>query len=233
MIARILLAFVASVSLGATSGQAAILKSYDFTATTGLGDTLLNGNDLIASDGTVAGGLYSFAANQGLRLTNALPNTTNYAIEMRLRFDDCIAGWAKLIDFQDKQVEAGLYIRDGQISFYPISDKFGSVTKGSFFTLGLERAGGMLTTFLNGTQIFSIADYGNALPLNNVLNFVVDDLDNGQPGSEGFAGAVDYIRIHDDRSTFAAVPVPASLPLLAAGLGLFGLIRRAGSRRRI
>jgi hypothetical protein len=225
MKARVCLTSVAALFLAAVSAQGAILKSYDFT--TGLGDTLTNGNDLTASGGTVAGGLYAFGANQGLRLDDALPDADTYAIEMRLRFDDCIAGWAKLLDYQDRASDDGLYLWGGQAIFFPIGDKFGAVSAGEFFTLGLERVGGLLTAFWNGTQVFSMPDLDdNAVSGGNILNFFVDDLTWGQ--SESFAGAVDFIRIHDDRSTFgmSPVPVPATLPLLMAGLGLVGMMGR-------
>ena len=126
MKARVFLTSVAVLLWLGASAQGAILKSYDFS--TGLGDTLANGNDLTASGGTVAAGLYTFGPNQGLRLTDALPSTTDFAIEMRLRFDDGVAGWAKLLDFQDRTIEDGLYLWADQLIFYPISDQFGSVT---------------------------------------------------------------------------------------------------------
>lgn len=224
------LTVVAAICL-AQGAQGAVLKSYDFT--TGLGDTLGAGHDLTANGGTVAGGLYAFGANQGLRLTEALPDTETYAIEMRLRFDDCIAGWAKMLDFQNLASDDGLYLWADRAIFFPISDQFGAVNAGEFFTLGLDRVGGLLTAFLNGTQVFSMPDVGNnAVSVPNILNFFRDDVTGDH--SETFAGAVDFIRIHDDRSTFgmAPVPVPASLPLLAAAMGLFAVMRRSKSAKR-
>lgn len=228
MVARVVLATAMAFLLGAAAAQGAILKSYDFT--TGLGDSLGNGTVLAAAGGTVGGGLYTFGPNQGLRLTDALPSTTTYGLEMRLRFDDSIAAWAKLIDFQDRTSDDGLYIWANNPVFTPISDQLGTINPGAFFDIALERAGGFLTVFLNGSQVFHIEDWGNnAVSANNILNFFLDDnMANHDCPLEVFAGAVDFIRIHDDRSTFGVtpVPVPASLPLLAAGMGLFGLMRR-------
>ena len=230
-----LVAALASFVLVSSAAQAALLNSYDFD-TLGRGDTLLVGDDLTDNGGTIAGGLYSFTDNQGLRLTAALPDTSNYGIELRFKVIDSIAGYNKLIDFQDLSSDFGLYLLEGTVDFFTALSTSGTVSLGEFVTVGLERSGGSISLFLDGAFLGTATDDSEqAVSLGNILNFFVDDT---QVAGESFAGAVDFIRIHNDSSTFGqapampAIPVPASLPMLLSGLGLLSLLRRAGSRQR-
>jgi len=217
--------------LGTTgSANAALLKSYDFDS--GLSDTLGAGVDLTASGGTVSGGRYTFGGNQGLRLTSALASTSDYGIEIKMKMDAGSSGFSKLVDFQDLASDLGLYVLNGTIDFYTVGPTGGSVPVETEVTIGLERKAGVISVFLNGGLVITGADGGGqGVPAGNILNFFEDDYSTGQ--RESFAGSADFIRIHDDASTFGTVPspipVPTSLPLLAGGLGLFGLI---GARRK-
>ena len=203
------------------AANAALIKSYDFDGD--LTDTLGNGANLISSGGTVGSGAYSFAANQGLRLTSALPNTTTYGIEINFRVTDSTGGFNKIIDFQDLASDIGLYVRSGSLDFYTAGPTAGTILLNTDYTVGLARSAGFVELFLDGVSLFSVADGGQAISATNVLNFFEDDHRTGQ--GESFAGSVDFIRIHDDSSTFgtapAAVPAPATLWLM--GLGLAGI----------
>jgi len=177
-----------------------VLKSYDFDGD--LSDTLGNGADLVASGGTVDAGRYFFDLNQGLRLTTALPCTTDYAIEIRFQANDNVGGFNKLIDFQDLQNDSGLYVLNGEIDFFSAGPTgFGVVTLNTDTTIGMTHEAGQASIYQDGVLLFTVADpLGQGIPSNNILNFFVDDFPTGQ--SEAFVGSVDFIRIHRDVSTF-------------------------------
>ncbi len=208
--------------------NAALLKSYDFNGD--YSDTLGNGNELVASGGSILSGMYNFTDNQGLELTSAFTNTANYAIEMRLSVNDSLSGWNKLIDFQELSSDNGFYLKDDNFNFYvsgsnPVG---GPVILNEFFDFAFVRSAGIITTYFNGVALTAFNDSSNqAVSSSNILNFFEDDFATGQ--GESFIGAVDYIRIHDDASTFgsqptASIPEPSILAIFA--LGIFGLASR-------
>jgi hypothetical protein len=208
--------------------NAGIIKSYDFDSS--LTDTLGNGVDLTASGGAVSAGRYSFTNNQGLRLTSALSSTTDYGIEIKFQMNDSLSGYNKLIDFQDLASDLGLYELNGGIRFYTASGAFGSVSLNTDFTIGLARSAGAMELFLDGVSIFSGSD-GSSQGVSgaNTLNFFEDDSATGQV--ESFTGSVDFIRIHDDSSTFGTAPVgtvpePSTYAMLILGLAALGYGRR-------
>jgi hypothetical protein len=235
-------ALAAMTLFGASAANAALINSYDFTAD--LTDTLGAGNTLTASGGTVTGGRYDFGLNEGLRLTNALGDTFAYAIEVGLSVIDSISGFNKLIDFQDlsaatKRSDSGLYVQGGGIRFFNSPGPDGSVSLNTDFVAGLERlSDGTLNIYLDGVLIRTTTDSENssvsgvnqAVSDTNVLNFFEDELFGAGQG-EAFVGSADFIRIHDDASTFgqapavSAVPLPAALPLLLLSLGTLGAFR--------
>jgi hypothetical protein len=223
-------ALLAAIATG-SSAEGALLKSYDFNGD--YSDTLSNGVDLIPSGGSISGGRYNFAINQGLRLLTALPSTTDYGIEIRFRVEDDVVSFNKLIDFQNLTSDSGLYQYNGGLYFYSSGPQSppGTVLLNTDHTVGLARSGGSIEVFLDGVPIaVPLVDGSNlAVPGGNVLNFFQDD--NG--GSEAFIGSAEFIRIHNDSSTFglapelaptsSGLPEPSSLTLL--GLGVLGLIR--------
>ncbi|ASP49500.1 PEP-CTERM sorting domain-containing protein [Cognaticolwellia beringensis] len=207
--------------------NAGLIKSYDFNGD--LSDTIGNGVDMIANGGSVTGAEYHFTNNQGLKLTSALSNTSDYAIEMRLRVIDSLISWNKLIDFSNLVSDNGLYLLNGNFDFYVSGSNplGGPVNLNEFFTIAFVRSAGVITTHFNGVALTPFNDSSNqAVPSANILNFFEDDTDTG--GRESFVGAVDFIRIHDDASTFGTAPInvpePSTLAIFA--LGMIGLASR-------
>lgn len=214
------LAMVAGLS---TTANAALINSYDFNNGS-LSDTLGNGLDLIASGGVVSSGRYSFTDNQGLRLTSALPSTTDYGIEIGFQMSDSLSGYNKLIDFQNLGSDIGLYALNGTVNFYTLGSAGGSLSLNTDFTVGIARSAGVVNLFLDGLLLSSFTDpSGQAVSGANILNFFEDDFATGQ--GESFAGSADFIRIHNDSSTFGAQPamIPEPATLLLVGLGLAGI----------
>ncbi|MDH3767284.1 MAG: Ig-like domain-containing protein, partial [Gammaproteobacteria bacterium] len=194
---------IATVDVCVVGTNSGLINSYDFNGD--LSDTLANGVDLVASGGAVDVGRYFFEPNQGLRLTQALPCVTDYAVEIRFQVNDEVLEFNKLIDFQELASDPGVYIFEGGINFFPQPDVAGLLALDTDFTVGIARAAGQVEVYLDGNLLFSFADVENvAVPLQNVLNFFVDDF--GTLQGESFAGSVDFIRIHNDASTFGTQP---------------------------
>lgn len=211
--------------------NATLINSYDFNGD--LSDTLGNGNDLVSSGGSVSSGRYFFSNNQGLRLTSALPSTTEYGIEIKFKISDTLLGYNKIIDFQDLASDIGLYALNSNIKFYTASPSVGSILLDTDFTLGFTRsAAGIIEGFINNVSIFSVADSNQAVSAANILNFFEDDFHTGQ--GESFTGSVDFIRIHNNSSTFGnapTIPEPTTVLLLGSGLIGFMGMRKKSSKK--
>jgi hypothetical protein len=229
--------------LSVSAANAALIKSYDFNGD--LTDTLLNGEDLVKLEddsggtGSVANGRYTFLADQGLKLTSAFTDNADYGIEIGFISSQTTEDH-KIIDFQELQSGFGLYIDDGAVNFYDISGGLGIISPDSDpFTIGLSRSGGAISLFLDNMPLqrspprlpYNPADpLGKAVPGNNILHFFVPDTTTFPDLT--IAGSVDFIRIHDDSSTFgtqpiSAVPAPATLWLFSTALiGLIGFGKR-------
>ncbi len=178
----------------------------------------------------MSNGAYDYTANKVLRLTSALPSTTVYCIDISLTVTERVSGFNKLIDFSDLLFDLGLYIYDGQITFYDYDEVGGTISVNETFILGLERAAGSLSVFLDGILLSTISDSDNlAVSTTNILNFFEDDVSTNQ--GEAVNGSVDFIRIHNDSSTFTAVPEPSTIVLI--GLSILGLqLRKRQSNQR-
>ena len=223
------LAAIVAIGMAAQPASAALIKSYDFNGD--LTDTLGNGADLVAFGGSLGGGRYTFGNNQGLRLSSALPSTTDYTIEIKFEMTSNPTFWNKLIDFQNRGSDTGLYVGGDRLQFFNTTvGGPNAISLNTDVVVRLERNGttGQVVGSTNGVQQWSFADGGNlGVPGGNLLHFFMDDFNTGQ--GETFAGSVDHIRIFDSNPD--PVPEPGTLALL--GLGCAGFIwhRRRRSRQ--
>ncbi|MEM8844309.1 MAG: hypothetical protein AAGB35_04620 [Pseudomonadota bacterium] len=212
-----------SIIFTSASVHAALIKSYDFNGN--LSDTLLNGNDLVASGGTINAGRYEFTNNQGLQLSSALENINEYAIEIKFQTNTDSSGYSKLIDYDNLGLDEGLYIFNGGVTFFGnTTTTAGNIPLNTDVIVAISRSADVISVYLNNTFLFSASDdIGRAVPADNNLNFFEDDTFTIQ--RESFAGSVDYIRIYNEPTTF--VPVPAAVWLFGSALlGLVGYSKR-------
>src|SRR5262249_14654707 len=73
-----------------------------------LADTL-GGPALMADGGTLSGSGYAFSNNHGLLLAGGLANTSTYSVVMSLQLATMFPYYKKLIDFQQRTQDVGLY----------------------------------------------------------------------------------------------------------------------------
>jgi hypothetical protein len=194
---RLALAFlsIGTVSAGMGAAEAATVTHFY-----GLSNTLTDaygGPTLVSNGGSLSASGYSFAANQGLSLSNAIdPN--NYSILLDYSLSDT-AGWNKVIDFKNLTSDNGLYHQNGKLNFYPKgASNTTSIGDNTPVRLVITRDGATTAGYFNGVQEFSFNDTSNDgvfSASNNIINFFIDDA--ATSGSEASGGSLQQIVIYN------------------------------------
>jgi hypothetical protein len=188
-----------------------LLRDYDFKES--LKDGTKAGPELRSLGGSVGDGAYSFAAGNGLEVTR-LGVTDHYALEIVFRFDD-VDDWQKVLDFKNREADAGLYVYNGQLQFYSLGTG-GDVRPGHDCRARLERdrTSKLVRGFLNDQLVFQFIDTdGGAVFENETAHFFVDD---SSTEDEQTSGSVSRIRVWDSPGFAVVKPEPAKP---AAGTG--------------
>lgn len=173
----------------------------------------LGGPDLTGLGGTFVAGGYQFAANQGLGVLGAMPDSV-YTVDIVFQFDS-LAGWRKILDFKNYATDDGYYTYDDQLQFV--------VVAGSVFATGphelaantqlqstLTRdATGHVIGYVNRVQAFEFDDTAGVARLEApgaVAHFFVDDTATG--GGESAGGIARRIRMYDRALAANELPPP-------------------------
>lgn len=232
--------FGSLLTISSTCFGATLTHQYQFNGN--LSDDFA-GPSLVSNGGTVNATNYSFAANQGLSLSNALVDPADYSIEIVFNFSE-LSSYRKIIDFKDRTVDAGMYNQDTRTRFYTqTTGELGEFTANVDARLVLTRddATDLVSIYVDGSLKDSFTDSGSDAVFsaaNNIIWFFQND--TVQSG-EASPGVVDLIRIYDGDLTSgevaalggpSPVPEPSSLLLASCATSLFGLnwIRRRKTR---
>lgn len=202
----------------------------------------LGGPALTSLGGTITASGYVFGPNQGLTLSNPAMSTTSYTIELVLSLNT-VSGYRKILDFNHRSADAGLYDLNGQLNFFPVATGVPlDFAPGVPLTIALTRDGATNTMagFVNGVQRFGFTDtsLSGVLAGSPLLSILVDDFNTGQ--NEASGGTLNSLRIFNGAMTATqvnalylsgpAVPEPSTYLLMAFGLlGVAWRFRRRSS----
>ena len=215
------------------------MASHDYELAGSLADakggpslTLLAGGSL----GTVATPGFRFRANDGLQLAGALPASGSYSVEMLFGLDST-SSYFKLIDFQNRGNDNGLYAGRGILDLYPRAKaSTAQFAAGVLADLVFTRSrAGTVTAYVNGLLSFSYDDANTVITAlgSNPLTFFADD--SATAFREASSGFLRRIRVFDSVLTatdaadlaagiappgavIASVPEPGSVLLLLAAI---------------
>ena len=194
----------------------------------------LGGPALSSFGGTLGATSYSFAADQGLAVDNAVGQDV-YTIDISFLFEST-SNYRRIVDFKVGASDTGVYNLDTALNFYDIiTSASNAFADGQAVRVTISRdAAGTFTGYVNGVQQISFSDTSGLAKfdtVNNTARFFVDDI---IVPNEASAGSVDYIAIYatalsaQEIATLApAVPEPETYALMLAGLaGVLVMARR-------
>jgi hypothetical protein len=190
---------------------------------------------LVSLGGTVGSGSYTFGAQQGLTVRNALPDSADYSLFLNFEFS-AASGYRKIVDFKNPTTDNGLYNLNAALNLFPVvTGSLSTIPAGTFVNVAITRdaASYMVIGYVNGAQEWQYTDtalYGIFSSPNKIINFFQDD--TATSGGESSAGVATRIQIFNgalNADEVAALPIsggpssvpePMSLGLSGAGLSL-------------
>lgn len=218
-----------------------------------IGDFRLDGNLNNAAGGALTlannGGALSatgitFGANQGPTISG-FANPVAYSIELAFSLTD-VGGYRKLLDFQNRGSDSGLYALNSSLNFYPVvNGPGGDFTSNQLVTVILTHDANSTVGYVNGVARWSFGGGANSLAnITSVLHAFRDDFATGQGEASG--GFVDYIRVYDTQLSAAeisrllppgsgngGIPEPASWAMMLTGFGLAGAALRRHNKATV
>jgi hypothetical protein len=172
--------------------------------------------------GTLGATGYSFGANQGLAVDNAVGPDV-YTIDTRFVFDST-SNYRRILDFKAGASDTGLYNLSTALNFYNVATGAGGAfADGQSVRVTISRdAAGTVIGYVNGVQQLTFNDINGMARFNtanHTARFFRDD------ALEASAGSVDYLAIYDTAlsaqeiaTLVPAVPEPETYALMLAGL---------------
>jgi hypothetical protein len=157
------------------------------------------GPSLVPNGGTLTANGYAFGQDQGPSLSGAI-NSSTYSIEMLFTIDNN-SGYRKLLDFNNRTMDEGLYNLDGTLQFYGSSGSgtHGALTAGMSHHLVVTRdnATRQFVAYLDGVRQFAFTDSSGLAVFagpNRIIHFLRDDT---VTGTENPSGVLTRVRIYD------------------------------------
>lgn len=153
----------------------------------------------------------TFTEGAGLQLTPAMsvvPSST-YTMVLLVRLNT-VDGYRRLIDVKNGTSDTGLYVYNGELTFYNVAGaRGGRVAANAYVQIALTREPrGTVTAYLDGVRQFVFEDQDGLAVISpaNVIRFFRDD------GSEHASGSVARIRLYDRALSAAEVAELGRLP---------------------
>jgi hypothetical protein len=144
----------------------------------------------------------AFTQGSGVRLdAPAGISTGGYTVALVFSFATT-GGYRKIIDFQDRTADQGLYNLNDILDYYPVnSGQPNAIPLNRFIQVVLTRsASGLVATYINGVPQFSFQDASNYTVLaSNSFNLFIDD--TATSSQEASAGMVARVRLWDGALT--------------------------------
>ncbi len=157
------------------------------------GSALTGDEELLGTDG------FFFSNNQGLQLSDALQDTGTYSVVILMELNSLSPPFKKIIDFQEGNLDDGLYILNNHFHLFPGPSGPDTVAVNTPFQVVLTRDGqtGEASLYLDGVlqNVYTGATADVVLPTENVFRFFQDDSATG--GTEAPQGFADYIAVYD------------------------------------
>ena len=190
--------------------------------------------------GTVANGVYTFPANQGLLLVDPAINASTYTIEAWFKFDT-VSGYRRILDFRNRTSDTGLYNLSGSLNFYGATTaSVSDFVAGQLMHVVVTRLAetGEFAGYVNGQLRLAFTDTSSLATLSGPEKQLYFFTDDNAVGNEVSSGSVDFIRLYDqalsgeqvlslyNTGAPTAVPEPATWAMLASGALLVGFVAR-------
>ena len=176
------------------------------------------GSSVFTVDGRTGTTVLRFAGGGGLALapTTRVVGSSEYTIEVLFRLD-LLAGYRKIIDFREGASDAGLYLLDGCLTFFPREqDALTRIASDSYVQIVLTRdAADRVVGYVDGVRQFTFNDRDGLAKVggSDGLRFFVDD---ATTIGEHSSGSVSQIRLFDQALTANEVALLACTELAIA-----------------
>lgn len=145
-------------------------------------------------------GNFCFEAGGGLSFQNSNFITSTFSINLYCSFNT-LGGWTRIIDFSNSTQDAGIYLLNNSLDFYPNGDvgppNFFSPNTYYLFSFTRDGSTGLITIYVNGILFSSYNDASNLYNLPSSTSPVVFFYDDPIFACEVKPGCVKYLDVRD------------------------------------